>query len=95
MVRVELNPTARQGDLVAALEPIVDRLRKRYEAYQEALRAASLRQDTPAVKAAQDELDVLGLFKNDGDVRTPASEPSSLLEHEIQGNRQQQHEHQG
>jgi type I restriction enzyme R subunit len=68
VVRVELDPKAKQGDLVAALEPVVDRLLKRYEAYKETLRAASLRQDAPAGKAAQDELDVLTLFKNDAGV---------------------------
>jgi type I restriction enzyme, R subunit len=65
VVRVELDPKAKQGDLVAALEPVVDRLMKRYDAYKATLRAASLRQDSPAIKAAQDELDVLALFKND------------------------------
>ena len=33
VVRVELDPKAKQSDLVAALEPVVDRLLKRYEAY--------------------------------------------------------------
>lgn len=65
VVRVELEPKAKQGDLVAALEPVVDRLMKRYEAYAGALKAATLRQDKPAMKAAQDELDVLTLFKSD------------------------------
>jgi type I restriction enzyme R subunit len=36
VVGVELNPTARQGDLVAALEPVVNRLRKRYEGIRNA-----------------------------------------------------------
>jgi type I restriction enzyme, R subunit len=65
VVRVELDPNAKQGDLVAALEPVVDRLTKRHEAYRAALRAAIARQDSSATKAAQDELDVLALFKND------------------------------
>ena len=32
VVAVELNPNAKQGDLVAALEPVVDRLLKRFKA---------------------------------------------------------------
>ncbi|HLG54370.1 MAG TPA: type I restriction endonuclease [Vicinamibacterales bacterium] len=65
VVRVELDPNAKQGDLVSALEPVVDRLLKRYGAYRAALEAATLRQDEAAIKAAQDELDALVLFKND------------------------------
>jgi type I restriction enzyme, R subunit len=65
VVRVELDPKAKQGDLVAALEPVVDRLLKRYAAYQTALEAARLRQDDVAAKTAQDELDSLVLFRND------------------------------
>ena len=34
VVAVELNPNAKQSDLVAALEPVVDRLLKRYKAAQ-------------------------------------------------------------
>jgi type I restriction enzyme, R subunit len=65
VVRVELDPAAKQGDLIAALEPVVDRLMKRYAAYCAALDAARLRQDDASVKAAQDELDALALFKAD------------------------------
>ena len=36
----ELDPKAKQGDLLAALEPVVDRLLKRYETYKTALGAA-------------------------------------------------------
>ena len=65
VVAVELNPNARQGDLVAALTPVEDRLMKRYKAAQEALKAAKERGDEAAAKAAQDELDALILFKTD------------------------------
>ena len=66
VVRVELDPRSRQGDLAAALAPVADRLMKRFEAYKLALKEALARQDNAAAKAAQDELDVLTLFKNDG-----------------------------
>lgn len=62
---VELNPNAKQSDLIKALEPVQDRLMKRYKAAQTTLAAAKARQDEPATKAAQDELDALVLFKGD------------------------------
>jgi type I restriction enzyme R subunit len=65
VVRVELDPNAKQGELVAALEPVADRLLKRYAAFRAALLSARLRQDGTAEKAAQDELDALLLFKGD------------------------------
>ncbi|MCC7172809.1 MAG: type I restriction endonuclease subunit R [Planctomycetes bacterium] len=65
VVKVELDPRSKQGDLVAALEPVVDRVIRRYKAGQEALRAAKAQANEQAAKAAQDELDALVLFKND------------------------------
>ena len=65
MVAVELNPIAKQSELVAALTPVQDRIMKRYKAARDALRAATARQDDKATKAAQDELDALALFKGD------------------------------
>ena len=66
VVAVELNPNAKQSELVAALEPVVDRLMKRYKAAQEALKAAKEKKDDKAAtKAAQDELNALILFKTD------------------------------
>lgn len=65
VVAVELKPGAKQGELVAALEPVVDRLLKQYKAAQEALRAARERDDDPAADAAQNELNALVLFKTD------------------------------
>jgi type I restriction enzyme R subunit len=65
VVAVELKQGARQGDLVAALEPVVDRLMRRYKAAQEVLRAAKEREDEAAIKAGQDELNALILFKSD------------------------------
>ena len=48
VVAVELNPDAKQSELVAALEPVRDRLMKRYKAAQEALKAAKAKQDDKA-----------------------------------------------
>ncbi len=65
VVRVELDPRARQSDLVAALEPVTDRLLRRYRAAQEAGRAAKERGDAAGAKAAQEEMEALQLFKTD------------------------------
>jgi type I restriction enzyme, R subunit len=65
VVAVELNPNAKQGELIAALEPVVDRLLKRYKAAQEALRAADAKKDTKAANEAKNELEALILFKRD------------------------------
>jgi type I restriction enzyme R subunit len=55
----------KQSELLKALEPVVDRLMKRYKAAQEALKAAREKNDETAIKAAQDELNALILFKGD------------------------------
>jgi len=65
VVEVVLKPGARQGELVAALEPVTDRLLKRYKAAGEALKSARARDDEVAIKEAQDERDALILFKSD------------------------------
>lgn len=65
VVAVELNPNAKQGDLIGALEPVVDRLIKRYKAAQERLATAKAKKDDKAAKEAQDELNALILFKAD------------------------------
>ncbi|GAB3469321.1 type I restriction endonuclease subunit R [Polaromonas eurypsychrophila] len=65
VVAVELNPNAKQSELIYALEPVLDRLMKRYKAAQEALKLAKDKEDTKATKTAQDELDALVLFKGD------------------------------
>jgi len=65
VVAVELNPNSKQSELVAALDPVQDRVTKRYKAAQEALNAAKAKQDDVATNAAQDELNALILFKSD------------------------------
>jgi type I restriction enzyme R subunit len=56
---------AQQSELVAALAPVEDRLMKRYQAAQVALKTAKERDDEAPAKAAQDELNALILFKTD------------------------------
>ena len=65
VVDVELDPDAKQSDLIKALEPVQDRLIKRYKAAQAALKVAKDKHDDKATKSAQDELDALVLFKSD------------------------------
>lgn len=63
VVKVELNPMSRQGDLVAAITPVADRLLKAFKAAKE--RAAQSGSDSKAAQAAKDEMDALTLFKGD------------------------------
>src|SRR5207248_3134575 len=65
VVAVELNPNAKQSDLAAAVEPVVDRLHKRYKAAQQALKIAKEKMDTSAAETAQNELNALLLFQAD------------------------------
>ncbi len=65
VVAVELNPNARQSELVAAITPVEDRLMKHYRIAQDALKLATEKQDEAATKAAQDDLNALILFKTD------------------------------
>lgn len=62
---VEMNLRAKQGDLIAAIEPVADRLLKRYKGAQERLRSARERNDDDGASDAQDEINALVLFKND------------------------------
>jgi type I restriction enzyme R subunit len=63
VVEVELDPRAKQSDLVRALEPVRDRLMKRFQT------AAKLAQPavghTEASQSAKDEMNALILFKGD------------------------------
>jgi len=45
VVNVEMNPNASQSELSAAIEPVADRLLKRYKAALEAFKAAAMKQD--------------------------------------------------
>jgi len=65
VVRVELDDHSKQSDLVAALEPVFDRLMRRYKAAREALLAARKQSDEGATARSQDELEALLLFRSD------------------------------
>lgn len=67
VVMAELNPKSTQSMLVAAIEPVADRLLKRYQAARQALQAAESSPivDGPSAQAAKDELAALSLFKRD------------------------------
>ncbi len=62
---VELNPRATQGELVAALEPVADRLLRRYKAAQQTLRQAQALRDQTSADDAKQALAALALFKAD------------------------------
>ncbi len=59
-----MDPKAKQSDLVAALEPVADRLLKKFEA-QDRLKLATAKDDQKAAGEARDEMNALILFKND------------------------------
>lgn len=65
VVAVELKANATQAELLKALEPVVDRLMKRYKSAQMALQSAQEREHEADTKAAREELDALILFKGD------------------------------
>ena len=65
VVTVELKPNASQAELISALNPVVDRLLKRYKAAQQQLALAKNKQDNDSAQVAQNELNGLILFKRD------------------------------
>jgi len=65
VVKVEMNPNSAQYELNAALEPVADRLLKRYAVARKAWQDTQALKDTKAVQTAQDEMNALQLFKRD------------------------------
>jgi type I restriction enzyme R subunit len=65
VAKIEMDPNAKQAQLVAAIHPVADRLLKRYKAAQQVKAIAEAADDGAAMKAAKDELDALVLFKGD------------------------------
>jgi type I restriction enzyme R subunit len=63
VVKVEMDPNANQYELVAAIEPVADRLLKRYRAAMVSLKAAQDIKDGKAEQQAKDEINALALFK--------------------------------
>ena len=64
VVNAEMDPKSTQAKLVAAIEPVADRLLKQYKAATQPLTNAKL-PDGPEAQSAKDELDALLLFKRD------------------------------
>ncbi|NKN13966.1 type I restriction endonuclease subunit R [Rhizobium laguerreae] len=65
VVKAELDPKSIQGDLVAAIMPVADRLLKAYKAAQNQRRVALSKEDEKGAKDAKDEMDALLLFRGD------------------------------
>ncbi|HEX7859116.1 MAG TPA: type I restriction endonuclease [Verrucomicrobiae bacterium] len=65
LVTVEMKEGATQGELLKAIEPVADRLVRRYKAAQEAFKNAKERNDSDAQKSAREELEALTLFRSD------------------------------
>ncbi|WP_346912436.1 type I restriction endonuclease [uncultured Roseibium sp.] len=65
VVKAELDPNARQGDLVAALTPVADRLLRSFREAQQRRREAEARDDSNASKRALDEMNALVQFNGD------------------------------
>jgi len=62
---VLVDPNAKQSDLLKAVEPVVDRLVRRFRELLAVQKAAVEKGDEPAAKDAKAELDALLLFKSD------------------------------
>lgn len=65
VVRAELDPHGTQAALLAAIEPVADRLLKQFAAARQSLIAAQNSKDANAEQAAQNMLNALALFKRD------------------------------
>jgi type I restriction enzyme R subunit len=65
VVNVSVKPNATQAELSAALSPVADRLLKQYKAAQVRLKIAKDNKNEQDEQAAQDELNVLLMFKRD------------------------------
>jgi type I restriction enzyme R subunit len=65
VVKVLLDPNAKQSQLIGALEPIAQRLMHAYKDARLAKRHAEDSNDPDGIKAAKDELDALTLFRSD------------------------------
>lgn len=62
---VHLDPTSKQSDLLKAVEPVVDRLMKRFKDVLAAQKMAVEKGDEASATNAKAELDALALFKSD------------------------------
>lgn len=65
VVKVELDPRAKQGELIAAITPVADRLLKQYKEARDLLTAFKAKADADAEKKAKGAMDALLLFRSD------------------------------
>ncbi|MBB6598802.1 DEAD/DEAH box helicase family protein [Luteimonas sp. MC1825] len=65
VAKIEVDPNTTQAQLVAAMQPVADRLLKRYRAAQQARAAAEAGGRDAVSKIEKDKLDALVLFKAD------------------------------
>jgi type I restriction enzyme, R subunit len=65
LVKVELDPTATQGQLIAALEPVAQRLLYQFKVAQDRYKDAQGTKDKQAIDDARDQMNALILFKAD------------------------------
>jgi len=63
VIAAEMNPKASQAELSAAIEPVADRLLKRYKAALADKKVAVAKKDTKAEQATTDDMNTLILFK--------------------------------
>ena len=65
LVKVEMDPNAVQSELVAAIEPVRDRVMKRYKAARQVFAEADAKDAKAARDAAKNEMEALVLFRTD------------------------------
>lgn len=65
VVNAELKEGATQGELIAALEPVADRLMRRYKTVQDAIITSKERSNEKDQQEGETELNSLRLFKSD------------------------------
>lgn len=65
VVRVELDPNAKQSELIAAIEPVADRLLKAFNGAKQAYTTAQATGNEKAMVEAMDHMSALDLFKGD------------------------------
>lgn len=65
VINVEIDPKATQAQLIAALEPVADRLLRRFKDATVAVEVAASQQDEEAEQNARDRIERLLLFKRD------------------------------
>ena len=65
VVRIEFDTRSKQGDLIAAMSPVADRLLRSFRAASERRKQALAANDAHAAEEAKGEIEALLLFKND------------------------------